>query len=72
MAVHTTYDQIVPVYNYTYYEEATTIQQTSDLYVQQYIVRDGHCYFSLEETGDALDQILLWIKEGKRPEPIYP
>jgi dienelactone hydrolase len=71
LALHTTYDQIIPVYNYTYYEEATTLQQTGDLYVQQYVVRDGHCFFSLEETADALDQLLLWIKEGKRPETKY-
>ena len=71
LAMHTTYDPIVPVYNYRYYEEATVINQSSDLYVQQYVVRDGHCYFSLEEIGDALDQLILWIREGKRPEPTY-
>ena len=72
LALHTTYDPVVSVYSYRYYEEATAIRQTGDLFVQQYVVRDGHCYFTEEETGNALDQLLLWIREGKRPEPIYP
>ena len=71
LALHTTYDEILPVYNYKYYEEITEINHTSDLYVQQYIVRDGHCAFENKEIGDALDQLLLWIREGKRPENKY-
>lgn len=71
LALHTTYDALLPVYNYSYYEQITEIRQTSDLYMQQYVVRDGHCYFSLEETGEAFDQLLNWIETGKRPELIY-
>lgn len=71
LALHTTYDEILPVFNYKYYEEATLRNRTDHLFVQQYIVRDGHCYFSEEETGQALDQLLEWIKEGTRPSPVY-
>lgn len=71
LAVHTTYDELLPVDNYRYYEEATQIQGTSHLYTQQYVVSDGHCKFTLEETGQSLDQLLLWIREGKRPAPKY-
>lgn len=71
LALHTTYDEILPVFNYSYYEEATLRNSTDHLFVQQYVVRDGHCNFTEEETGQALDQLLDWIREGKRPNPEY-
>jgi len=71
LALHTIYDEITPVYNYRYYEQLTEIKRTSDYYVQQYVVRDGHCEFTTGEVADAFDQLLLWIREGKRPEPVY-
>jgi len=71
LALHTTYDELVPVDNYRYYETATQIRGTQDLYAQQYVVRDGHCNFTEEETGEVLDKLLLWIREGKKPEITY-
>lgn len=68
LALHTTYDEILPVSNYEYYDMATMLNGTQDLYFQQYIVRDGHCFFKPEETGAAFDTLLEWIKEGKRPQ----
>ncbi len=72
ITLHTTYDELVPVFNYKYYEELTEIKHTSHLYAQQYVVRDGHCNFTLEEHAHYFDQLLLWIKEGKRPELTNP
>lgn len=71
LALHTTYDELLPVQNYKYYEAATRIQGTGDLYTQQYVVSDGHCNFTLEETGQAFDQLLKWIIDGVRPVPEY-
>jgi hypothetical protein len=71
IALHTTYDEILPVFNYEYYEHLTEINFTSDLYFQQYVIRDGHCNFTMEEIADSFDELLLWIKEGVRPEPGY-
>ncbi len=71
IALHTTYDEILPVFNYEYYEHLTEINFTSDLYFQQYVIRDGHCNFTNEEIADSFDELLLWIKEGIRPEPEY-
>ncbi len=68
IALHTTYDEILPVLNYEYYEQQTRIQQTDHLYVPQYVVRDGHCYFTMEETGRAFDQLLNWIQKGEKPK----
>jgi len=71
LALHTIYDEITPVYNYQYYEQLTEIKRTGDYYVQQYVVRDGHCEFTTRDVADAFDQLLQWIREGKRPGPIY-
>jgi pimeloyl-ACP methyl ester carboxylesterase len=71
LALHTIYDEITPVYNYQYYEQLTEIKRTSDYYVQQYVVRDGHCEFTTGDVADAFDQLLQWIREGKRPGPVY-
>lgn len=71
LALHTTYDELIPVHTYKYYEAATQIQGTGDLYTQQYVVSDGHCNFTLEETGQALDSLLKWIRDGVRPAPEY-
>jgi len=48
-----------------------TIRGNSGLYVQQYVLRDGHYAFTLEETAGSFDQLISWIKDGKRPEPEY-
>ena len=71
LALHTLYDELLPVSNYQYYEELTEINRTGDYYVQQYVVSDGHCEFTTGEVAHAFDQLLKWIREGQRPEPIY-
>jgi hypothetical protein len=71
IALHTTYDEILPVDNYEYYEHLTEIKFTSDFYFQQYVIRDGHCNFTNEEIADSFDQLLVWIIEGIRPENEY-
>jgi hypothetical protein len=71
VALHTTYDEILPVFNYEYYEHLTEINFTSDLYFQRYVIRDGHCNFTTAEVAEAFDYLLLWIREGDRPEQEY-
>ena len=71
LALHTIYDELLPVYNYQYYEQLTEIKRTGDYYVQQYVIHDGHCEFTTGDVADAFDQLLQWIREGQPPEPIY-
>ncbi len=71
LALHTIYDEILPVYNYQYYEQLTEIRRTGDYYVQLYVVRDGHCEFTTGDVADAFDQLLQWIREGQRPGSVY-
>ena len=71
LALHTIYDEISPVKSYHYYEELTEIKRTADYYVQQYVNSEGHCEFTTGDVADAFDQLLQWIREGQRPEPVY-
>ena len=72
LALHTSYDELLPVFNYEYYDQLTEIKHTSDMYIQQYVVRDGHCEFTIEEVDGAFEQLLLWIREDKRPVRANP
>lgn len=71
LALHTTYDELLPAYSYEYYDQITLVKGTSDLYHQQYVVRDGHCFFTFEETSEAFDQLINWIETGKKPTINY-
>lgn len=71
LALHTLYDELLPVSHYQYYEELTEINGTGDYNVHQYVVSDGHYEFTTPDVADAFDLLLSWIREGQRPEPIY-
>ena len=66
IALHTTYDEILPVFSYKFYEEMTERVGTDNLYTQKFVVRDGHCNFTLEEISDAFDELLLMIDEKNK------
>lgn len=67
LALHTAYDEILPVFNYEYYDQLTKLNYTNDLYSQQYVLTEGHCEFSTEEVANVFDQLLAWIKTGIKP-----
>jgi hypothetical protein len=71
IALHNYYDEILPVFNYEYYEQITEIKHTSKYYVQQYAMSERHCEFSIEEVEESFNELLIWIKDGKRPETKY-
>jgi hypothetical protein len=71
IALHTTYDEILPVFNYEYYEHLTEINFTSNMYLQRYVIRDGHCNFTTAEVAESFDHLLLWINQGVRPYQEY-
>jgi len=72
LALHTAYDEILPVYNYEYYCQLTKLNYTHDLYSQQYVLREGHCEFSTEEIANVFDQLMTWIKTGVKPTRSNP
>jgi len=69
LALHTTYDPVIPGATLSFYAEQVAIAGNSQNLVQQYVHRDGHCAFSPEEVGRTFDELIQWIHSGKRPTP---
>ena len=68
LAIHTTYDQLVPVEIPNRYAFLTDVNGSGDMFVQQYVEHDGHCNISPEEIGKGLDEMLAWTHNHVRPE----
>jgi pimeloyl-ACP methyl ester carboxylesterase len=69
LAVHTTYDPLVPAATAAYYDDATRRLGAGDLFVQKYVNRDGHCNITADQTGEVFDELTAWVHENQRPEP---
>ena len=69
LAVHTIYDPLVPAATAAWYDELVTRMGRGELFVQQYVNRDGHCNITPEQAGIALDELTAWVHENKRPTP---
>lgn len=69
LALHTTYDPLVPAATAEYYDSATRRRGDGDLFVQQYVNRDGHCNITADQTGQAFDELLAWVHQNQRPSP---
>ena len=69
LALHTTYDPVIPGATLSFYAEQVAIAGFSQNLVQQYVRRDGHCAFSPEEIGRTFDELIQWVHAGKRPTP---
>jgi pimeloyl-ACP methyl ester carboxylesterase len=69
LAVHTIYDPLVPASTAAWYDEVTRRLGDGDLFVQQYVNRDGHCNITADQTGQAFDELLSWVHDNKRPSP---
>ena len=67
LTVHTTYDQLVPARDISYYQVTAGIAGTQDLFVAKFVVARGHCNFTPAQTGAAFDALLAWVREHKRP-----
>jgi pimeloyl-ACP methyl ester carboxylesterase len=69
LAVHTTYDPLVPAATAAYYDEATRRLGAGDLFVQKYVNRDGHCNITADQTGEVFDELTAWVDRNARPHP---
>lgn len=69
LAIHTTYDPLVPAATAAYYDEATRRLGAGDLFVQKYVNRDGHCNISADQTGEVFDELTAWVHQDHRPQP---
>jgi pimeloyl-ACP methyl ester carboxylesterase len=68
LAVHTTYDPIIPADTVCQYAEQVQRAGSSRNFVQQYVKADGHCHISGPETAAALSELIQWTHSGKKPD----
>ena len=69
LAVHTSYDPLVPTWIPDQYEILAERAGTAGLFVQQYVPHDGHCNISADETARAFEELRNWKSKGVRPAP---
>ncbi|MBV8817501.1 MAG: alpha/beta hydrolase, partial [Acidobacteriaceae bacterium] len=67
LAIHTTYDPLVPVRIPTMYLGITENAGTKDLFVQQFVEHDGHCAILPAEISRGFSALLEWKNGGSRP-----
>jgi hypothetical protein len=68
MALAGTGDLQVPVYQQRIFRQAVTKAGQSDMLVQRLMRIPGHCDFSEQEQSQAFDDLVAWVRTGKRPE----
>lgn len=69
LAVHTTYDPLIPPGLLTLYTEMVEAAGLGDNLVQKYVPHDGHCAISPDEMGRAFDELVAWTHGSPRPAP---
>jgi hypothetical protein len=69
LALHTVYDPVVLVPSISLYHHMVESAGDAQNFVQQYVDREGHCNFTIEQIGDAFDELQRWTHDGPRPTP---
>jgi pimeloyl-ACP methyl ester carboxylesterase len=68
LAVHTTYDPIIPAETVSLYADQVQRMGSGRNFVQQFVQADGHCHISGPQTAAALEELIRWKHTGIRPE----
>src|SRR5882762_661821 len=68
LAVHTTYDPLVPPFVPNNYSLLTRESGAGDLFVQQYVKRDGHCNITADETERGFSELRHWKQSKQAPK----
>ena len=69
LAIHTTYDPIVPPWVPNAYSLLTQQMGTMNLFVQQYVKHDGHCAINNTEVARGFAELREWKNGKARPSP---
>lgn len=69
LAIHTTYDPLVPVRIPDMYPVLTELAGSQNMFVQQFVEHDGHCTILPPEIGRGFSELREWKNNGTRPEP---
>jgi pimeloyl-ACP methyl ester carboxylesterase len=67
LAVHTSYDPLVPTWIPNTYESLVEQSGTARNFVQQYVKHDGHCTILPHEVARAFSELREWKSSGVRP-----
>jgi pimeloyl-ACP methyl ester carboxylesterase len=67
LAIHTSYDPLVPVYIPNMYEATVEQAGSGALFVQQFVKHDGHCAILPEEISRGFTELRTWKATGSRP-----
>jgi hypothetical protein len=67
LALHDTGDPLVPAAAAFEYALAARRAGHADLFVQQYVNREGHCVFTPDEIARAFDELVGWVRDSERP-----
>lgn len=68
LAIHTSYDPLVPAWIPNMYQTVVDSAGTNQLFVQQYVRRDGHCTMSPAEIAKGFSRLREWKSSGVRPQ----
>ena len=67
LAIHTSYDPLVPVWIPNQYSTSVELAGTGNLFVQQYVNHDGHCAILPAEISRGFTELREWKSNGTRP-----
>ncbi len=72
LAIHTSYDPLVPVRIPDMYLGLVEQSGSTDLFVQQYVKHDGHCNIQPDEIAAGFSELRAWKDHGARPQAGLP
>jgi pimeloyl-ACP methyl ester carboxylesterase len=67
LAIHTSYDPLVPVRIPNRYPELTEQSGSQGMFVQQYVKHDGHCAILPSEVAAGFTELRAWKDNGVKP-----
>jgi hypothetical protein len=67
LAIHTTYDPLVPPEIPNQYQTIAELGGSGGLFVQQYVKHAGHCTIYPSEAVRGIEQLRAWKATGKVP-----
>lgn len=67
LAIHNSYDALIPPWVTNAYSTLAELAGSSEMFVQQYVKRAGHCAITPEEIARGFNQLRAWKETGKRP-----
>jgi len=72
LVLHTIYDQLIPAeMAIVRYENLIQEKGNQANYTVKYTNGQGHCNFTNEQTGQAFDELRIWVKTSKKAQAGY-